>query len=107
MAGATPNRLWFLIILFLALKHRKVTSDVNWLQNTSFFFKKYEVPRILFANHSAHTSNNKIIFSTEKAKPSVRRGRKAAGLSRDGRAAAGGILISSVFYFYPYKGKRR
>jgi hypothetical protein len=65
------------------------TPYVNWLQNTLFFFKKYQVDLILFANHSAHTSNIKIIFFTEKAKPSVRRGQKAAGLSRDGRAADG------------------
>jgi hypothetical protein len=88
-------------------KNRRITFDANWLQYTFFFFKKYEVPRILFANHSAHTSNNKIIFSTENAKPSVRRERKAAGISRDGRVADGGILISSLHYFYPYKGERR
>jgi hypothetical protein len=97
--------LWFLKILFPTLKHRKTTSGVIWLQNTIFFFKKYRIDPILFANHSAHTSNNKIIFSTEKAKPSVRRERKAAGLSRDGRAAEGEFLQVRPFIFAHIKGK--
>jgi integrase len=80
--AATQNRLWFLIILFLTLKHTKTTSGVIWHQNTIFFFKKYRINPILFVNHSAHTSNNKAIFSTEKAKLSARGGRKAAGLLR-------------------------
>jgi len=71
--------LWFLIILFLALKHRKITSDVNWLQNTFVFFKKYQVDLIQFANHSAHTFNIKIIFFTEKAKPYREKGTENGG----------------------------
>ena len=59
----------------------KITSAVNWLKNTFFFLKKYQVDLILFANHSAHTSNITTFLSSERAKPPVIRGWKAAGLS--------------------------
>ena len=69
MVGATPNILWFLKILFLTLKHRKTTFGVIWLQNTIFSFKKYQVDLILSANHSAHTSNIKLIFPPKALNP--------------------------------------
>ena len=40
-----------------------------WLQNTFFFFKKYQVDLILSADHSLHTSNIKIIIPIEKLNP--------------------------------------
>jgi hypothetical protein len=61
--------LWFLIILFLALKHRKITSGVNWLQNTFFFFMKYEVDPMFFAIHNGHTSNIKVMFTPKNLNP--------------------------------------
>ena len=40
-----------------------------WLQNTFFFFKKYQVDLILSAHHSPHTSNIKINIPIEKLNP--------------------------------------
>ena len=68
-AGAAPDIFRFLIILFLTFKLRKATFSVIWLQNTFFFFKKYEVDLILFVNHSAHTYDTKQIFPPQKLNP--------------------------------------
>jgi hypothetical protein len=47
----------------------KTTSPVNGFQNTFFFFKKYRVNLILFANHSEHTFNRRIIYPPKKLNP--------------------------------------
>ena len=49
------------------------------------------------------SKNLKRKLNPDKAKPSVRRGRKAAGLAEDGRAAEGSTLnplVGSVFLLY-------
>jgi hypothetical protein len=39
------------------------------LQNTVIFFEKYSLDLILFENHSAHTSNIKIMFPPKNLNP--------------------------------------
>jgi len=76
----------------------KITAYVICLQNTFFFFEKYEVDPILFTNPSAHTSNMKIMFPSENPNPPWE-GEKAGVLQKMAELPMGILPASRAFLF--------